>query len=167
MKITTSLFASKKVSLERSDVDQVGMFGAINRSQYAPQSSSTGEFNQQKDCLLFREFERIYYELKYEELEFIRRVTGCGKPCNYLEYKFHGDAIPSSFKLSESSNYFVFSLLAHTRFTSVAKEELLYPSSTMVAEVGGTLGLFLGFSFMTIWDGAIWMRDYFGFCKST
>ena len=120
-----------------------------------------------KGCLLFREFERIYYELKYEELEFIRRVTGCGKPCNYLEYKFHGEAIPSSFKLSDSSNYFVFSLLAQTRFTSVEKEELLYPSSTMVAEVGGTLGLFLGFSFMTIWDGAIWMRDYFGFCKSS
>ena len=124
-------------------------------------------YHQQNEWLLFREFERIYYEVKYEELEFIRRVTGCGKPCNYLEYKFHGEAIPSSFKLSGSSNYFVFSLLAQTRFTSVEKEELLYPSSTMVAEVGGTLGLFLGFSFMTIWDGAIWMRDYFGFCKST
>ena len=80
-------------------------------------------------------------------------MTGCGKPCNYLEYKFQGGSIPSSFKLSDSSDYFVFSLLAQTRHTSVEREELLYQKSTMVAEVGGTLGLFLGFSFMTIWDG--------------
>ena len=53
-----------------------------------------------------------------------------------------------------------------TRYTSVEREELLYPKSTMVAEVGGTLGLFLGISFMTIWDGAVKMKEYFGFFKS-
>ena len=53
-----------------------------------------------------------------------------------------------------------------TRYTSVEREELLYPKSTMVAEVGGTLGLFLGISFMTIWDGAVMMKEYFGFFKS-
>ena len=53
-----------------------------------------------------------------------------------------------------------------TRYTSVEREELLYPKSTMVAEVGGTLGLFLGISFMTIWDGAVRMKEYFGFFKS-
>ena len=42
----------------------------------------------------------------------------------------------------------------------------IYPSSTMVAEVGGTLGLFLGVSFMTVWDGVIWMRENFGFFRS-
>ena len=38
-------------------------------------------------------------------------------------------------------------------FTLVETEELLYGFSSFVAEVGGTLGLFLGFSFMAIWDG--------------
>ena len=42
------------------------------------------------------------------------------------------------------------------------REELLYPSSSFLAEVGGTLGLFLGVSFITIWDGAIWTTEYFG-----
>ena len=93
-------------------------------------------------------------------------MTGCGKPCNYLEYKFQGGSIPSSFKLSDSSDYFVFSLLAQTRHTSVEREELLYQKSTMVAEVGGTLGLFLGFSFMTIWNGVMWISQHFGFCKA-
>ena len=31
---------------------------------------------------------------------------------------------------------------------------LIYPWTALVADMGGTLGLFLGFSFMTIWDGA-------------
>ena len=35
----------------------------------------------------------------------------------------------------------------------VETEELLYGLSSFIAEVGGILGLFLGFSFMTIWDG--------------
>jgi hypothetical protein len=36
----------------------------------------------------------------------------------------------------------------------VEKEELLFPLTSLVAEFGGTLGLFLGFSFMTLWDDA-------------
>ena len=90
-------------------------------------------------------------------------MTGCGKPCSYLEYNFHRGGIPSSFN---SGDHFVFSLLAQTRYTSVEREELLYPSSSMVAEVGGTLGLFLGVSFMTIWDGAISIKEYFDLFKS-
>ena len=34
----------------------------------------------------------------------------------------------------------------------VETEELIYPWQSLVAEFGGALGLFLGFSFMTIWD---------------
>ena len=57
-------------------------------------------------------------------------------------------------------------MIIPTRSTSVEREELLYPSSTMVAEVGGTLGLFLGVSFMTVWDGVIWTKENFGFFRS-
>ena len=102
--------------------------------------------------------------MKYEELEVIQTMTGCGKPCSYLEYKFQGGKIPSSFKSADDE--FVFSLLAQTRYTSVEREELLYPKSTFVAEVGGSLGLFLGFSFITIWDGAVKAKEYFGVFKS-
>ena len=34
----------------------------------------------------------------------------------------------------------------------VETEELIYPWQSFVAEFGGALGLFLGLSFMTIWD---------------
>ena len=36
--------------------------------------------------------------------------------------------------------------------TWVEKEKLIYPLSSLVAEFGGTLGLFLGFSFIGVWD---------------
>ena len=35
---------------------------------------------------------------------------------------------------------------------------LIYEWSSLIAEFGGTLGLFLGFSFMTLWDGIFYMR---------
>ena len=34
----------------------------------------------------------------------------------------------------------------------VEAEKLVYTVETLVAEFGGTLGLFLGFSFMNLWD---------------
>ena len=94
----------------------------------------------------------------------VKDFTGCGKPCNYLEYNFLRERIPSGF--DPSGDYFVFTTVTQTRYTTVEKEELLYPSSTMVAEVGGILGLFLGVSFMTIWDGAAWIKDHFELVKA-
>ena len=37
----------------------------------------------------------------------------------------------------------------------VETEELIYPWQSFLAEFGGALGLFLGFSFMTVWDSLV------------
>ena len=54
----------------------------------------------------------------------------------------------------------VICLWAVSKYTQYEEEVLVYPFQSFVAEFGGSLGLFLGFSFMTIWDGlkslAIW-----------
>ena len=42
----------------------------------------------------------------------------------------------------------------------VETEELIYPWQSLVAEFGGALGLFLGFSFMTIWDSIGELRSF-------
>ena len=34
----------------------------------------------------------------------------------------------------------------------IEKEELAYSSLTLVSDVGGVLGLFIGFNFLKIWD---------------
>ena len=44
-------------------------------------------------------------------------------------------------------------LWAVSKYTQAEEEVLVYPLQSFVAEFGGCLGLFLGFSFMTIWDG--------------
>ena len=40
----------------------------------------------------------------------------------------------------------------------VETEQLIYPLASLVAGFGGCLGLFLGFSFMTIWDSAMSLK---------
>ena len=44
-------------------------------------------------------------------------------------------------------------LWAVSKYTQAEEEALVYPFQSLIAEFGGCLGLFLGFSFMTIWDG--------------
>ena len=67
------------------------------------------------------------------------------------------------------SGHFLLQLWPASDNTFVEKEELIYPLASLVAEVGGTFiflifllldmkvggtfSLFLGFSFITIWDG--------------
>ena len=46
----------------------------------------------------------------------------------------------------------LFSLSFSTNVLTVREEEYVYPLDSFIAEFGGALGLFLGFSFLTIWD---------------
>ena len=43
-----------------------------------------------------------------------------------------------------------------TNIVEVQREELAYPTMSLVADVGGVLGLFIGFNFLMIWDWIIW-----------
>ena len=43
-----------------------------------------------------------------------------------------------------------------TNIVEVHKEELAYNTRDLVADVGGVLGLFLGFNFLMIWDWIVW-----------
>ena len=40
-------------------------------------------------------------------------------------------------------------------------EELMYDFVSLVAEFGGALGLFLGFSFLSLWDIGLEIRNKF------
>ena len=89
----------------------------------------------------------IFENLAIAESKEISDITGCLKPCHYKKYIL-GEPSPSNFK----SEHYIFSMWAVSSKTKVETEELIYPMSTLVAEFGGTLGLFLGFSFISIWD---------------
>ena len=99
-----------------------------------------------------RERERLFRtKITGSDLEDITKLTGCLKPCQYRMYQFVGAEEPV---VSPRSEYFAFSLWAVSKKTTIKTEQLVYPLSSLVAEFGGTLGLFLGFSFVTVWDSA-------------
>ena len=97
---------------------------------------------------LTREYGRILDKIRASDLDNIFKLTKCTKPCKYKKYNLLGDMKPSLFK----SEYVAFSLWAVSENTRVSTEQLIYPISSLVAEFGGTLSLFLGVSFVTIWD---------------
>ena len=87
----------------------------------------------------------------------ITNMTGCLRPCTYEEYIQAGRRTTTS--RVDEDNY-LFSLWSNSDDIFVKTEELIYPWTAFVAEFGGTLGLFLGFSFMTLWDGVQWAADW-------
>ena len=83
-------------------------------------------------------------------------LTRCMKPCNYKRYNFIDDKKTTVFISADS----IFSLWSVTNNTMVETEVLIYPLTSLVAEFGGVLSLFLGFSFMTLWDGMVQVKAW-------
>ena len=99
--------------------------------------------------LFYRDYEKLYTSLDTGEQKDILRLTGCLKPCQYLEYR----RMDLDQKTAETFMHYDFmaSLMLTTTDTIVEREVPLYSFPSLVAEFGGALGLFLGFSFMTPW----------------
>ena len=131
----------------------------------------------------FKQFDMQFRLLLAAEVDKIERWTGCLKPCAYKEYKFVNSnpkplllgQVPDdqvTFGLWPASEYTQFEeevLSMNHNFRSIFRclnfvfyQVLLYPFTSLLAEFGGCLGLFLGFSFVTISDGlkafAIWLK---------
>ena len=87
-------------------------------------------------------------KITVNDLVGIQNITGCTKPCHYKRY----ERVGGKKKTSKKSDHFIFSLWTSSNKVFVETEVLLYPLTSLVAEFGGTLGLFLGFSFMWLWD---------------
>ena len=101
--------------------------------------------------ICYRTFVVIYRRLEAtNSMRDIRDLTGCGKPCHYNQYNL----VDKLQKYSASYDNWscAISIWVISPDTSVETEELIYPWTSLVAEFGGALGLFLGVSFMTIWD---------------
>ena len=50
------------------------------------------------------------------------------------------------------SRYVLFGFQLITSATKVKEEILIYPLVSFVSDLGGSLGLFVGFSFLNLWD---------------
>ena len=65
-------------------------------------------------------------------------------------YKFVEENVVSSIRRNNTLTFTLWSINNNIRVETV---KLVYPWTSLVAEIGGTLGLFVGFSFMMVWDG--------------
>ena len=90
-------------------------------------------------------------------------MTQCLPPCTYHQYNVVSKE-PVAEGFGESWIFLLYILvldipvcsgfmlvLVNSEVTE-EREELLYDELSLVAELGGALGLFLGFSFLTVWD---------------
>ena len=77
----------------------------------------------------------------YSSEEKLRKITGCLLPCSYTHY-----SLSDSYSIvSNETEFFIsYALTDHL----IEEEVLLFPLDSLVSELGGALGLFLGFSFL-------------------
>ena len=73
------------------------------------------------------------------------RRPGLSVPCTYTEYKAGATQTMDVGK-------FGLSLSFGSVVTTVRREYLIYPLLSFVSDLGGSLGLFIGFSFFAMWD---------------
>ena len=100
-------------------------------------------------------FEQEFFELSLVDQDNIQNKTGCHLPCRYRQYKVAEEPSILSGDLSKRTVKLMYS----KKMVKVKTEKLVYPFPSLLAEFGGSLGLFLGFSFMTVWDLIIGVRD--------
>ena len=71
----------------------------------------------------------------------MRKLTGCLLPCSYTHY-----SLSDSNSFASNETEFVISYALTDLITE--EEMLVFPLDSLVSELGGALGLFLGFSFL-------------------
>ena len=109
-----------------------GIIGVIKTSLDANLENSSGrDFMFRNKFNISRKYESIFAKLEVSESEKIFEITGCRKPCQYKKYIFLGDPYPSAF----NSDDHIFSLWVVSDKTRVETEELIYPSSSLVADM--------------------------------
>ena len=80
-------------------------------------------FNLMCSFLNCRKYHEIYDLLRVGDLEQIKELTNCLKPCRYQKYSFAADGQKTIF----GSEKYVFSLWATSKHTKVSTEQLVHP----------------------------------------
>ena len=106
----------------------------------------------------FVKFEKKFYEINDKTPTDITNEYGCQIPCEYTEYVLVEDLpVADDLKniLKLNFNLKILHVVLSSREVLVKREVQLYGLTSLVGDTGGSLGLFLGFSFVTLWDWAV------------
>ena len=82
----------------------------------------------------------------------IENITGCLRNCRFMSYK-KVDVIHGYESLMLERGEVWMNILLVNSEVDVKEETLIYDLESLISDIGGSLGLFLGFSVMMIWDG--------------
>ena len=147
----------------------LGTIGVIRDGKFVTRESSSGllqfQFDRNVNEILFREFEEINNILFNADMPLIMAKTGCKTPCSYKEYKFANPNLKEySINADDPATSVAFCLWSVSNHTLIEEETLVLSFQSLISDFGGSLGLFLGFSFMTIWDGvklsAMYLKNF-------
>ena len=110
------------------------------------------------NCTKMEQFDAqdiIYRFFAAYELRAVLNFTGCKIPCQYREIR--AVETPTPFKTGTMNGAMGFALTLVTTDIRVETEALVYNFTSLVSNVGGSLGLFLGFSFYMLWDCILYL----------
>ena len=89
------------------------------------------------------------------------KITGCNPPCSYRKFTEVGERLLVRREKFGKRKYYVphlilfkkgYKILLANNEVQVEEEHLIYDFISFVSECGGSLGLFLGFSFFMVFD---------------
>ena len=93
-----------------------------------------------------RKLDQEFYQLHSWDQAGVMNYTGCLRPCSYTEYQL------ATKPLKKGSPKTIIRIMMASLDVLRKKEQTIYTFESFVSEFGGALGLFLGFSFMMIWE---------------
>ena len=94
---------------------------------------------------------KIFLDIRCMKTSMIK--TGCLKPCKFREYLIAGVTSKlRNYSLVDLNGKYCTQFIIASSILNKKKETYVYPAISFVSEIGGSLGLFVGFSFLSIWD---------------
>ena len=119
----------------------------------------------------FEKYESLYFNLSKKDQYFIEDTTGCLYPCSYPEYRV-GDkkvfnmgtfglyisygsvtvTVKKEVRIRNSPEGNKNGTRCHKIIMFIVLQVYSYTFVSLVPDFGGTLGLFIGFSFYALWD---------------
>ena len=116
-----------------------------------------------------RNYNKEFRNIAMKTRDEFKDETKCLLPCKYMEYKVHFKILHTRFffnfhqfffqlsePLTEAYTETVLFIKLQNQYIEVMREEEAYPPLSLVADIGGVLGLFIGFNFMMLWDWIVW-----------
>jgi len=102
-----------------------------------------------------RSYEKEFLYLSQVEEREVLKETGCLPPCQFSEYTLV-ENVPGFEKT------YGYGLAYATTEVRIEEEDWVYPGLSFIGEFGGSLGLFVGFSFYTFWDVLVYIYNKWG-----